>query len=362
MEFIFLIFIVVVISAIIAECKSLQGRVALVTGASRGIGRGIALGLAEEGATVYVTGRSATEATTTEIKLGGSLEGVVTEIGKLGGIGYSVQCDHSKDQDVEKVFDVIKAREGKLDILVNNAFAVPKRPDGESDGELLFRDFWEQPGWFYDSFMNVGLRSHYIASGLAVPLLRNAGKGSMIFHISSFGGISYSFNVAYGVGKAGVDRMALDMARELDKLGIDCVSIWPGVVRTERMNDMIDNGDFERRTGLYYPPEYVESPRLTGRVIAALYADTAKRSERNGQVAVVAEVAREHKIVDLSGSTPPSIRSLKFLLPAVILGKMGRERRDSDRGRLLQKWLQILAPDILLPMSVMAGGAPAPDK
>lgn len=337
--------------------SSLKGRVALVTGCSRGIGRGIALGLAEQGCTVYCTARSMDSSSLTD-SAGGTLESLISEIAAAGGKGRAISCDHSKDDQVQRVFDTIEREVGRLDILVNNAFCVPRRPDGKDDPELLFRDFWEQPGWFYDSFMDVGLRSHYIASGLAVPLMRRAAEQRpLIVHISSFGGVSYSFNVAYGAGKAAVDRLAKDMAIELRKLNVDCISLWPGVVRTERMAALLDGGDFQRRTGLHYPIQFLESPLLAGRVVAAIYADQSARSGINGRVQIVAEVARDKQIRDpVSGAIPPSIRSLRFLLPAVLLGKMTPEERG--RNGWLERLLMQLAPDWLLPLAVMGAGPP----
>jgi dehydrogenase/reductase SDR family protein 1 len=286
---------------------------------------------------------------------------LVEEINKLGGVGYAVQCDHKNDGEVANVFSQIMSKEGRLDLLVNNAFTAPKPKDGIDDPELLYKDFWEQDGSVWDSFNNVGLRSHYVASVAAVPLMKAVTSSSdprpLIVHVSSFGGVSYTFNVAYGVGKAGVDRMAKDMAMELKKLNVDCVSIWPGIVRTEKMTPLLADGDFGRRTGLYYPEDFIESPRLSGRVIAALYlSDVAKRKKRNGNVCVVAEVAREEGVVDINGSTPPSIRSLKFLAPAVILGRM------EEKKPALEKFLKRWTPDILLPMSFMAGGPPSSEK
>ena len=125
--------------------KSLYGRVALVTGASRGIGKGIAIELAEAGATVYITGRSRGGNSTDPI-FGGTLEETLDEITQFGGKAIAISCDHSKDEDVENVFKKIEADVGRLDILVNNAFQTPRRPDGIEDKDLLFRNFWEQPG------------------------------------------------------------------------------------------------------------------------------------------------------------------------------------------------------------------------
>jgi NAD(P)-dependent dehydrogenase (short-subunit alcohol dehydrogenase family) len=173
---------------------------------------------------VYVTGRSANNSTITEEALGGTLEDLAESITALGGTCIPVRCDHNNDDEVKAVFDRIEKDHGKLDILVNNVFQKPNPPNGERDDNLLFKNFWEQPGWFWDALADVGLRSHYIASVYAVPLLRSAktanpSKNPLIVHISSYGGITYTFNVAYGVAKAGVDRMAKDMNIELKPLG-----------------------------------------------------------------------------------------------------------------------------------------------
>ena len=267
---------------------SLAGKVVCVTGGSRGIGRGIALGLAEHGATVYVTGRSMDDASVTESELGGTVRSVCAEIDALGGRGIPMKVDHADDSQVADLFRDIEAQAGRLDILVNNAFQVPCNPrTGKSETEFLFRNYWEQPGWFWDQVINVGLRSHYIASCYATPLMLrtaaqfycadtnvrdddiNDNRGSdgrspplpsirpqqqkrpLIAHVSSFGGASYSFNVAYGVGKAGVDRMAKDMHIELEKHhasqvqqqrshpAVACISLYPGIVRTERMREIL---------------------------------------------------------------------------------------------------------------------------
>ena len=189
-----------------------------------------------------------------------------------------IYCDHKNDEEVKNVIDTIDKKEGRLDILVNNAFQIP---DNSKDKDLLFKNFWEQsPSDFYDVAMNVGLRSHYVSSYYACNLLNKTAqieiklssdirRMPLIAHISSFGGISYSFNVAYGVGKAGVDRLAKDMHIELKPYGINTVSVYPGVVRTERMEGILAGeaeSEWTKRTGLAIPTEYIETPELTGTI------------------------------------------------------------------------------------------------
>lgn len=344
--------------------KRLSNVIACVTGASRGIGRGIALGLAEHGATIYVTGRSVNSASISEKGLGGSLEELVSEINKLGGVGIPLQVDHNDDKQVQELFHRIEKDCGRLDILVNNAFQLPS---ADADGNplpngFLFRNFWEQPGWFWDPVIDVGLRSHYTSTCCAVPLLMKASGGParpLIVHISSFGGKSYSFNVAYGVGKAGVDRMAKDMSKELRPFGINCISLYPGVVRTERMETILDSGEWQNRTGLATPKQFVESPTLTGSAIAALYSNQNADSylqDNNGKVMVVAEIAKKYNVKDkATNSVPPSIRSVKFLLPSLILGKVPVKNEWKEA---LEAFLVENTPDILLPMSIMESEMP----
>ncbi len=263
-------------------------KVALVTGASRGIGRGVALALGKAGATVYVTGRSVAESDSPH-------PGTIVETARLvteaGGTGIAVQCDHSIDDDVRGVFAQIEGEQGRLDILVNNVFALP-------DGPLFDTPFWEQPIAFWDTMLGVGLRSHYVASVMAVPLML-ASEGGLIANISSFGGASFQVNVAYGVGKAAVDRLAADMAHDLRPHGISAVSLWPGVVRTERIVAQIDELPWSLKAS--------ESPEFTGRAVVSL-ANDPELLELSGNVLVVAELAEKYAFSDVDGSQPRSLR------------------------------------------------------
>jgi dehydrogenase/reductase SDR family protein 1 len=267
---------------------ALRGQVAVVTGASRGVGKGIALGLAEAGATVVVTGRSAGGARTGALP--GSVEETAAEVTALGGVGVAVRCDHADDDDVAALFERVDAEFGRLDVLVNNAFAIP---EGRISGP-----FWELPLALWDAMHRVGLRSHYVAAVHAAPRMIAARRG-LIVHVSSFGAKIYAVNVAYGVGKAGVDRMSRDMGRELRPHGVTAVSLWPGIVRTERLL-----AEPER---LGFDPSRGESPTFSGRAVAALAADPAV-IERTGQALVVAELAQAYGFTDVDGSQPASLR------------------------------------------------------
>ncbi len=273
---------------------SLTGRVAVVTGATRGVGKGVALGLAEAGATVVFTGR--TEHARSG-RLRGSLDETADAIRQAGGVPVPVRCDHADDEQVRTLFERVDRELGRLDVLVNNAFKVPRV-------SFASKRFWELPLSLWDDMHHVGLRSHYAASVFGAPLLiRTASRGDegapppLIANISSYGGGQYVFGVAYGVGKAGVDRMAADMAHDLRPFGVAAVSLWPGIVRTERMLRLRGMGamDFDDTSS--------ESPRFTGRAVAALAADPGLMA-RTGQRLIVAELARAYGFTDEGGVLP----------------------------------------------------------
>jgi dehydrogenase/reductase SDR family member 1 len=327
----------------------LKGVVCIVTGASRGIGRGIAIALGKEGATVYVTGRTSSNSLSPQSSDDNepeTIEETAMAVTNVGGRGISVQCDHSQDSQVQQLFQQVEREQGRLDILVNNAFRVP-----QGGPKKLFGKFWEQDMNVWDSVHNVGLRSHYVASCFAIPLLLKSQSTSrlprpFIAMISSFGGLTYTFNVAYGVAKAGVDRLAKDMAYELAEHDLCVTSFWPGVVLTERTQRLADNGDWQQYVGLDL--SYAESPEFTGRAIVAVATDPNNRRDKSGTYQVVAELAQEYKFTDVDGQTiPPSIRSLKFLLPNYALTPEQRQR--------IPDWC---IPDWKLPFWIMAQGRP----
>lgn len=265
---------------------NLTGQVALVTGASRGVGRGVALGLGEAGARVYVTGRSQQD-----------IQATIDEVTKLGGQGHAVRCDHCDDEQVEALFQQIRMAHGHLDILVNNVWGGYKGMvmDGQWTWE---RPFWEQPPWRWDSMFQAGVRAHYVASYFAAPLMIAQRRG-LIVNISFWAAQKYTRNVPYGVSKAATDRLTADLAHELRDHNVAVVSLYPGWVRTELAQEVIEFFDavaeFKQNS---------ESPQFVGRAVAALAAD-ADIMQKSGQVVVTGALGSEYGFTDIDGRQPP---------------------------------------------------------
>ena len=279
---------------------SLAGRVAVVTGASRGIGKGIALELGAAGATVYVTGRSVEPG-----RLPGTVGATAAEIDAAGGRGVAVPCDHRDDSAVAALFDRVATDHGRLDVLVNNVYDAP------GSARWLGRPFWEVPAEAWDRSFAIGVRSHYVASVLAAPLLlesrRDVGASGLIVNISSPGAVSYTHNTVYGVAKAAVDRMTADMAHDLQGRDVAVVSLWPGIVDTELLQLIPPGADGRRVLSLPGEGDFdldaAETPRFAGRAVVALAGD-GEVVGRSGRAYYVADLAAEYGFTDVDGRIP----------------------------------------------------------
>ncbi|MFN6564718.1 MAG: SDR family NAD(P)-dependent oxidoreductase [Nostoc sp. ChiSLP01] len=315
--------------------KHLEGKVTLVTGATRGIGRGIAIGLGEAGATVYITGRSLNSSYAND-DISGTLTETRSAVEQAGGVCIPVQVDHSNDEQVRLLFERIQDEQnGQLDLLVNNAYSGVK-----ALRDAYGRPFWDGEPSLWDASNNVGLRSHYVASIFAARMMTKQ-KSGLICTISSWGSIFYLFNPVYGVGKTACDRLAADMAVELKPYNVASVSIWPGIVGTELFSSFASEANQTNATGLknsFFSSRYNwETPLFTGRAIAKLAADP-NIINRTGRVQIVAEIANQYGIVDENGDRPASLRSLRFVLPTAL--------------PVLRKY-SLLIPDVKMPWSLL---------
>tara|TARA_R110002072_G_scaffold43340_11_gene121789 strand:+ start:851 stop:1714 length:864 start_codon:yes stop_codon:yes gene_type:complete len=269
-----------------------RDRIVVVTGASRGAGKGIAIALGATGATVYVTGRTRNEG---DAALPGTVQATADAVTAAGGKGIAVYCDHGDDAQVQQLFERVRNEQGRLDILVNNATSL-------HDDLTRSGPFWEK-SLALTSIWEVGMRSHYTAAWHAAPLLLANGEG-LIVNTSSFGGRIYMHGPAYGAGKAAVDKMAHDMAVDFRPYDVAVVSIWMGLLLTERSRRVFD-AEPEKYADLMAT---AETPEFTGRVIDALACD-AQRMAKSGKVLIGAELGQEYGITDASGSTPISHRA-----------------------------------------------------
>jgi NAD(P)-dependent dehydrogenase (short-subunit alcohol dehydrogenase family) len=270
-----------------------SGPVALVTGGSRGAGAGIAHALGSHGCTVYVTGRTEKSG---EAALAGTIHETAQRVTEAGGTGIAVRVDHGDDEQVKALFERIGREQGRLDILVNNAAIIRDEMMGRTK-------FWEEPLNVVDT-LNVGLRSSYVATVYAAPLMLPQRNGLVVF-TSSSGAVHYAFGPAYGVPKAGTDKMAADMALDFKEFGIAAVSIWMGSLLTDRVRAIIASNPEKFGRIL----DTAETPELTGHVIWALYNDP-ELMELTGQTLIGAELAVKYGIKDEGDRQPPSYREL----------------------------------------------------
>jgi dehydrogenase/reductase SDR family protein 1 len=251
----------------------LDGKVAVVTGATQGVGRGVARELARYGARVFVTGRSAPDHESLDERTTG------------------IRCDHRQDAQVEAAFSLIVREANTIDILVNNVWGGYERM--VEDGDFTWpKPFWEQPLWRWDAMFSAGVRAHYQASQLAAPTMIAQRRG-LIVNISTWAAQKHIGNVAYGVSKAATDKMTADMATELKRYGVTVVSLYPGLVRTEKVMDSAQWLDLTNS----------ESPEFIGRAVVGLATDPDVL-RHTGKVLVAAGLAKEYGFTDIDGTTP----------------------------------------------------------
>ena len=262
--------------------SSLNGKVVVVTGSSRGIGRGTAVAFAEQGATVYVTGRTITG----ELSIGETAR----LVDAAGGKGIPIEVDHADDAQIAGLFARVRSQHGHLDVLVNNVYKIPSPPAWGGG-------FWDHPVGIWDDQVGIGLRAHYVASWYAAPLLFAAGPGGFICNVSSPGGQSYHFSSSYGAGKAGLDRLSADMAIELQPKGIACVSLYPGCVATEFIKEFAAT----RGTDL----AGAQTTLGVGRTIVAL-ATAPDLMTRSGTIQWCEDVSAEFDVRDENGNRLPA--------------------------------------------------------
>ena len=259
---------------------TLKGKIAVVTGASRGIGKGVALALGEQGCTVYVTGRTTGDGDRT-------IDTTARQVTDAGGEGRAIQCDHGDDADIAALFAKIGAEVDRIDILVNNVYKIPNPPAWGGG-------YWDHPIQVWDDQVGIGLRAHYVASWHAAALMFNSESAAMV-NVSSPGGQSYHFSSSYGAGKAGLDRLTADMAVELEPKGIPAVVLYPGSVSTEFIQDVAEVQEMDLSQS--------QTPLLVGRSVAALLTSDNLMA-RTGSIQWVEDLVEEFDLLDENGTRP----------------------------------------------------------
>ena len=281
--------------------RRLTDSVALVTGASRGAGRAIALELGTAGATVYVTGRSVRGGPTTD-NVPGTVDDTAQAVSERGGRGIAVRCDHTVDADVEALFERIRSDHGRLDVLVNNVWGGYEHPDCRP---LPMVPFWEQPLEQWGRMFDAGVRAHLTASRLAVPLMLAQRRGLIVSTTANLEPLGYLPNVFYDLSKYAVHRLVWAIAQELREHQIASLAVAPGFMRTERIVEAFRRAGAE--AALDGPGGPKETPVYLARAVVALAADD-RVLEKSGQILEVGALAREYGFTDADGSQPAPFR------------------------------------------------------
>jgi dehydrogenase/reductase SDR family protein 1 len=280
----------------------LDGQVALVTGASKNIGKGMALEVAASGALTYVTARTL-GAGPQEL---GSLRRTVSEIEEAGGRAVAVACDHTNDAEVEALFSRIRENEGRLDLVVNVA-----SPDFS---EMVGVPFWEIPFRHISACLDLGPRSDYLTCALAAQIMVPQGSG-VVINISSHGAEQHLLSVPYGVGKGAIDKLTRDAATELRAHGVSVVSLWPGLVLTEGLLANAEVAADGTRTLHGLDIGFGETPKFNGKAVVALASDP-KILGKSGGSYWSSRLAREYGFTEDDGHLPPEIDGIQTLMAA----------------------------------------------
>ena len=260
--------------------SDLKGQIAVVTGSSRGIGKGIALALAEQGCTVYATGRTIGDGDRT-------IDTTARQVTEAGGEGHAIRCDHGDDDDIARLFEQIGQEAGRIDILVNNVYKIPSPPAWGGG-------YWDHPISIWDDQVGIGLRAHYVASWHAAGVMFESDNARML-NVSSPGGQSYHFSSSYGAGKAGLDRLTADMAVELEPKGIPACVLYPGSVSTEFIQDAAEEQGMDLSQS--------QTPLLVGRAATSLLMSD-DMMPRTGSIQWVEDLITEFDLFDENGSRP----------------------------------------------------------
>lgn len=271
----------------------LNGKVALVTGATRGIGKGIVVALAKAGAIVFFTGRTVKE-NEGAVNLKGSLKETERLVRENGGIAIGLKCDHTNDKEVEEVINAIDQKHNKIDILVNNIWGGYEH---FNDGTEFWneKEFWTLPISRWDSMFNAGVRAHYVTTSFTVPIMLKQ-KSGLIINISYWASKRDDKGVAYCTSKSATDKLTSTMAFELEKYNIAVVSLYPGLVRTEAVLNASEYLDLSNS----------ESPEFIGIAIKELVLDN-NVMKKSGKVCIASDLAKEYGFKDIDGKQPETL-------------------------------------------------------
>ena len=286
--------------------RPLTDLIAVVTGASRGAGRGIALELGAAGATVYLTGRSTRQSpgkgydrflTLLDLEVPpGTIDDTAEEVSRIGGKGIAVRCDHTVESEVAACFQrVAEEQDGRLDLLVNNAWG------GHQDAAHIVRPFWELPTTFWDGMFHAGVRNHILAAKYAAPWMIGRRSG-LIVTVTFWDRDRYTGHFYYDLAKAAMNRLSYGFAQELRPHGIAAVAVSPGWMRTEFVlaGHRTDEEHWREMPAL----AGTETPRYVGRAVVALATDP-EVIEKSGRVYRVGDLAVEYGFTDVDGRRVP---------------------------------------------------------